>query len=172
MGAFVWWELFKQFGPLSLKGLVVVDQAPTDFRFPDYPNGLITQEMLCEWIYRVQTERNELMREILPMMFAKSPAPIDFAWMYDEMTRAPEVIAASALFDQSTRDYRNIVINYPIPTLVCSGRHSMQPLEGAQLIVDSVQNSQLVIFEESGHSPYFEESEKFNHIVNNFILTL
>src|SRR5438105_1958256 len=35
MGAFVWWEYYLQFGIAGLKGLVVIDQPPSDWRSAD-----------------------------------------------------------------------------------------------------------------------------------------
>ena len=172
MGCFVWWDFFEQFGAHSMEGLVVSDQAPSDYRTEEYPIGLISQEMLCDWVFRAQTERNVLMKEVLPTMFANELDPDDVLWMYDEMMRAPDVIAALALFDQSTRDYRKILKNFPVPSLVCSGELSLQPLEGSELIIELVHDGRLEVFEGCGHALHFENSERFNHLVAEFVRSL
>ena len=150
MGCFVWWDFFKQFGAHSMQGLVVSDQAPSDRRTEEYPIGLISHERLCDWVFRAQTERSTLVKEILPTMFANELDPNDVLWMYDEMMRAPDVIAALALFDQSTRDYRTILKNFPVPSLVCSGEHSDQPLAGSELIIELIRDGRLEVFEGCG----------------------
>ena len=172
MGAFVWWDYYRQFGAGRIDGLVVIDQPPTDRRTDDFPNGLISIETLRDWHEAVQTRRNEFMREVLPMMFGTPPEPEDAQWMCDEMMRAPESIAAAVLIDQSLRDYREDVRRCTIPTLVCSGRLSAQPHEGSRLIVETAPAARLEVFEKSGHSLFFEEPAKFNAAVTAFVAEL
>ncbi len=172
MGAFVWWDHFKQFGPGRLRGLVVVDQPPTDMRKDDFPDGLISADALRDWYERVQTNQASFMEEVLPMMFARLPTDADRAWMVAEMLRAPAVVAPAVLFDQSTRDYRETIRGYPVPTLVCSGALSHQPRAGSQLIVDSAIAARLKVFEGCGHSLFYEDSAAFNLALREFIGSL
>ena len=172
MGAFAWWDYYQQFGVAGVRGLVVIDQPPSDWQSPEIPNALLSFDMLRTWHYRVQTERNTLMREVIPMMFSTPPEPADFEWMYDEMTRAPEVIAAAILVDQSMREYQQMLRGYPVPTLICGGGRSAQPRAGLELIVDRVDKGRLVIFEECGHCLFLEDSERFNAEVENFARSL
>ncbi len=57
MGAFVWWDYYTQFGVAGLRGLVNVDQPPSDWRSAEIPRGLITLDSLRDWHYRLQTDR-------------------------------------------------------------------------------------------------------------------
>ena len=120
----------------------------------------------------VSEARNLAIKEILPTMFANELDPKDVRWMYDEMMCAPDVIAALALFDQSTRDYRQTLKDFPVPSLVCSGELSQQPLAGSALIVELVRDGRLEVFEGCGHALHFEDSEKFNRIVAEFASSL
>ena len=168
MGAYIWWDYHLQFGTGGCRGLVVIDQPPSDWRSPDIPDALLSVESLRDWHYRLQTDRNAFMREVIPMMFAKAPEGEAFQWMYDEMTRAPAAIAAAILVDQSLREYQDALWDYPIPTLVCGGGRSAQPRAGLELIVKRVQNGRLVIFDKSGHCLFLEESVQFNAEVDRF----
>ena len=172
MGAFVWWDYYLQFGIAGLRGLVNIDQPPSDWRSADIPRGLITVEALRDWHYRLQTDRNTFMREVIPMMFARPPAPADMAWMLDEMTRAPAVIAAAEMIDQSLREYQNMLSGYPVPTLACSGAMSAQPREGMQMIVDRVRHGRLQVFENCGHCLFLEDAPAFNRCLDEFVAEL
>lgn len=56
------------------------------------------------------------------------------------------------------------------PTLVMVGREDwITPVSSAQTIAQLLPNAELVIFEESGHSPQTEEREKFNRVVREFV---
>lgn len=172
MGAFVWWEHYRLFGADRLRGLVVIDQPPTDMCKPDFPDGLISPELMRDWHERVLVDQAALMREVLPMMFATPPSAADQEWMVAEMLQAPAAVAAAVLFDQSTRDYRDVVRGYPVPTLVCSGAKSGQPRAGSQLIVDGARAATLRVFEGCGHSLFYEDAAGFNTAVREFIGTL
>jgi non-heme chloroperoxidase len=168
MGAFVWWDYYMQFGMGGLRGLVNIDQPPSDWRSAQIPNGLLTIDMLRAWHYRLQTDRNEFMREVIPMMFAKRPAPEDIEWMHDEMTRAPEVVAAAEFIDQSLREYQDMLAGYPVPTLACTGAASAQPRAAMEMIVERVRDGRLRVFENCGHCPFLEDAPAFNQCVHEF----
>jgi non-heme chloroperoxidase len=172
MGAFVWWDYYQQFGLGGVRGLVVVDQPPSDWQSLELPNALISFETLRTWHYRLHIERNTLLNEIIPMMFASPPSAEDLAWMFDEMTRAPETIAGAILVDQSLREYQDLLWGYPIPTLVCGGGRSAQPRAGLDLIVKRSSNAKLTIFEQSGHCLFLEDSDRFNAELDQFAVSL
>jgi pimeloyl-ACP methyl ester carboxylesterase len=102
------------------------------------------------------------------MMFARPPAEADVEWMLDEMTRAPPVVAAAEMIDQSLREYQEMLVDYPIPLLACSGAASAQPREGMQMIVDRVRSGTLRVFEGCGHCLFLEDSPAFNRAVDEF----
>lgn len=57
-----------------------------------------------------------------------------------------------------------------VPCLVTVGRHDwICPVEDSELIAAQVPNAELVIFENSGHSPQLEEPERFQAVVRSFI---
>ena len=168
MGTFVWWDYYTQFGVAGLRGLVNIDQAPSDWRSTDIPGGLIDATTLKEWHFRLQTERNTFLRDLIPMMFAQPPATSEMNWMLDEMTRAPPVIAAAELVDQSLREYQEMLCGYPVPMLVCTGEKSPQPLDAMQMIVDRVRRGTLKVFKGCGHCLFMEDPDAFNREVDEF----
>lgn len=170
MGSFVLWDYYSQFGAARIKGAVVVDQSATDFRFDDFPLGMITFDLLRGWMIQVQDDRDALVREIIPLMFAGALSKADFAWIFEEMTRAPEAVAGAILFDQSLRDYRAVIEGFPIPTLVCFGAdETLQSVEAGRQIEAAMQHARLEIFEHSGHCPFLEEPDRFNEAVERFV---
>lgn len=57
-----------------------------------------------------------------------------------------------------------------VPMLVTVGRHDwVTPVNCSQTIADLVPHSELVIFEESGHSPQKEERERFQEVIRAFM---
>ena len=55
-------------------------------------------------------------------------------------------------------------------TLITAGRYDVQtPIECAQELTGSIPNNKLVVFENSGHSPFVEEKDKFLEVVGTFL---
>lgn len=57
-----------------------------------------------------------------------------------------------------------------VPTLITVGRTDwITPVSCSQVIADLVPNSEMVVFEESGHSPQIEEAEAWTRTVREFL---
>jgi proline iminopeptidase len=57
-----------------------------------------------------------------------------------------------------------------VPTLITVGRHDwITPVSCSQTIADLIPNSELVVFEKSGHSPQIEEVELWTSTVREFL---
>ncbi|MEM7736205.1 MAG: alpha/beta hydrolase [Deinococcota bacterium] len=60
--------------------------------------------------------------------------------------------------------------NINVPTLVMVGRHDwITPLAASEEMAEKIPNAELVIFENSGHSPQLEENERFIQVVRDFL---
>ena len=84
----------------------------------------------------------------------------------------PATIAAAVGFQAMARDYRSLVSGVRVPALLCFGARSFVRLENATYLMDAVADARLVVFAESGHSPFWEEADRFNHELATFIETL
>lgn len=67
-------------------------------------------------------------------------------------------------------DLTNRLTEIVCPTLIVVGRHDWRtPVPASQEIADRVPRSELVVFEESGHSPQLEEPRRFQRVVREFL---
>lgn len=67
-------------------------------------------------------------------------------------------------------DHRPYLSKIRIPALIAHGvKDRKNRFEGAHELVKKLGNARLVEFENSGHSPFAEESEKFNRVVDEFV---
>ena len=56
------------------------------------------------------------------------------------------------------------------PTLVTVGRTDwITPVSSPETIAELIPDSRLVIFERSGHSPQFEEADRFQAVMREFV---
>jgi non-heme chloroperoxidase len=170
MGAFVAWDLIRQFGTSSLAGLIVCDEAASDFKWPDFDHGFIDLPTLHAFMTSVQDDRGAFLADLVPHMFHEPRSEADLAWMIAECSKLSIGGTAAILFDQSVQDYRDVLPEIDVPTLVCWGRHDgLLPVSGAGHLGEHIPGAEVVIFEDSGHCPFIEESARFNDTVRDFV---
>ncbi|MBM7587768.1 pimeloyl-ACP methyl ester carboxylesterase [Bacillus pakistanensis] len=173
MGAFVAWEYLSQFGEENVKGSVIVDELASDFKWADFPMGAFDFPALMGIMREIQENRIGFLQGFLPLMFKADVTIEQMKWMMDEVTKVPESVASAILFDQSVVDYREHLGNVNVPTLLCFGREEkLIPLAAGEYLKENLKNSELIIFENSCHCPFLEESDKFNKVVDEFISSL
>ncbi|MGG3521618.1 alpha/beta hydrolase [Bacillus pseudomycoides] len=173
MGAFVVWEYIKQFGEQNIKGSVIVDELASDFKWPDFPIGAFDFPTLIHFMREVQTNQVEFLKGFIPLMFKNPLSTEDSTWMLEEVTKVPASIASAILFDQSVVDYRKELNAITKPTLLCFGREEkLIPVAAGEHLHAHINNSQLVIFENSCHCPFLEEADHFNNVLHSFIQSL
>lgn len=72
--------------------------------------------------------------------------------------------------NQPTFDITEKLRAVQTPTLVTVGRHDwITPLEASEELASVLPNSELVVFEHSGHSPQLEEQERYLAVVRDFL---
>ncbi len=86
--------------------------------------------------------------------------------------QCPRSLAATLLYNQFHMDWRDRIAKIRKPVLIIGGRKSIIPWKSQVWINQSIPNSQLEIFEAAeggGHFMLIENSEKFNHLVLQFL---
>lgn len=132
----------------------------------------ITEELL-DTLFEGRVESDDAFREAYATI-----APLYDA-NYDEQKTRERV--ASAIFRADTHnqafsqnlpefDLTGRLHEIGVPTLIVVGRHDwITPVAASEEIAKGISNSELVIFENSGHSPQLEENDKFVATVREFL---
>ena len=72
--------------------------------------------------------------------------------------------------NQADFDITEALRGVQTPTLVTVGRHDwITPLEASEELAGMLPNSKLVVFENSGHSPQLEETDRYLDVVRDFL---
>ena len=174
MGCMVIWDYFKQYGNANISATVLVDQSPSDFKWSDWEHGVFDLPSLVTMMSNLQTNREGVFRDFIPMLFNKPPAAEEMEWMLEELMLMPSTIASAVLFDQTMQDYRNIVSKVNVPTLVITGgcEGKLLPVDSVRFVHENIMGSQFSIYENTNHCPFLEETERFNSEVIKFIRDL
>ena len=166
----------------TLKGLILIDTAPViDYMdviqanaaargTPEQLDGVgqaFGRPMVDDADFQAiwETVSPLYFKEYDPAKAAKANSQIIYsaaAWNYANGVLLPAFNVLEQLKDVQT------------PTLVISGIDDwITPLkQGAERIHNALPNSELVVFENSGHWPFIEENEKFVEVVSDWIAKL
>ncbi len=109
------------------------------------------------------------LREYLGMLFVSEEKRDEFlsrAATYSYTRSVNEILNA----DLGKLDMWPVLSSLTMPTLVATGRYDINVAPStAWKIHKAIPASRWVVFERSGHLPYFEEPEKFVQVVNEFL---
>ncbi len=111
----------------------------------------------------------EVFRTIAPLYDANYDANKTNAWIEKIMFHAD---THNVAFSQNIPnfDVTERLSEITVPTLVIVGRHDwITPLEASEELAELIPHAELVIFENSGHSPQQEENEKFISVIRDFL---
>jgi non-heme chloroperoxidase len=173
MGSFVIWDLVRQFGDAGIAGHVVISQSPSDLKREGWELGIFSLEELFGALAAAQADFLGFMGELVPAMLMHEPSADDHAALLAETQRIGANAGTCILLDQSLQDYRELVAGYRVPTLLAWGAdEKIVAAAGGTWLQETRPAAELVVFEQSGHCPMWEEPERFNQVVGDWIAAL
>jgi non-heme chloroperoxidase len=173
MGTAVILNYLIQFGDDRLHSVVFVDQSPKFFSTEDWPYSLLgdfSPQALGVFAQDMRHDRRGAAKSFIAACFAEIPSAETIDEMYAESTKTPTGAALSVFMDMSYEDLRPAHSRVTVPSLLIYGAHSaIFPGDLGAWLHQQISNSKLVMFEQSGHCPFWEEPEKFNREVAAFV---
>lgn len=175
MGAAVLLSYLDQFGDDRLRAVGFVDQSPLLLSEEDWEHpvfGEFTRDALEEVVETIRSGRPDFAKQFISDMFADPPSQETIDEMYAETMRTPTSVATAMLRDLVDSDFRDVVPEITVPTLLLYGEQSaIYPSNVGEWMDDHIPESELVLFSESGHCPFWEEPDAFNEAVTSFLET-
>ena len=172
MGSFVLWDYVAQFGADRVSRIAVVSQGPSDLTRPDWPYGIATVEDLGAYIDDIQKDFTGFFEGFVPEML-KNPASEEQVQAFvSEIKKVGANVGCVILADQSLRDYRQLLEGLEMPHLLVWGEdEKVVKAASGDWLHRKLVTSELHVFAESGHCPMWEEPEKFNRLLTDWIAT-
>ena len=162
--------------PQRINHLMIVDSAApkwseTVFLFKDvFPEGTAREDAARFAGQMGDKAADDLaLREYLSMLFY-SPENRDRALTLMKDTDENRQVNQTVNRDLQRFDLNPELPKFSFPTIVMTGRFDMNvaPVV-AYKIHNAIPRSQFVVFERSGHMPFYEEPDKFIEVVNSFL---
>ncbi len=105
--------------------------------------------------------------------FAAPPSDEEMTRMQHQAWLTPTRAAIDYIADMIAADYRSDLSSIDLPSLLIYGRKNNVPIpsELGAWIHERLPASRLVLFEDTGHSPFYESPQRFNEELINFVVT-
>ena len=167
MGGMIAQELARRLGD-RVTALVLVGTTAGALADPKNPNG--NPALAAEIQAGVNADFRTFVRSFAATIFKAGSASPLVAWTTSQMLRTPPHAAQACIENILATDLREKLSALKMPTLIIHGRHDQQfPVAMAEELKKGIKGAQLVLFEESAHSPHLEEPDRFNEVVGAFL---
>ena len=146
--------------------------APKHTKVPDYPYPAFKKEEITAWVDGFSTDRPGILGQIgekFALSATSIPAGIG-AWLGTLSGEASPYAMVQALIALRDEDIRDDLAKIKVPTLILHARQDqIAAFALAEQMHKGIKNSELVIFENSGHALFIEEMKKFNDELIKFL---
>jgi len=173
MGASILWSYLELFGNDRIGKLVSVDQSPAQYIGPDWKwgqTGCYDVEAFVRLCGDLTYAERGVAEGTIRACLYKEPSDEDVNYLADEIMKCPAKVKIEIMRDHTNLDWRDFLPYISIPTLVTVAKNSnVFPWQGSAFVAEAIPNSQLEFFEESGHMLFWDEAEKFNALIKEFV---
>ncbi len=173
MGASIVLDYLIRFGTDGVRSVALVEQSPRYLSASGWEHALggdYSPEDLATFNQNLRFDRSGTAKGFLQSIFAEPPRSETIDEMYAETMKTPTEVAVASMTDMTYADLRPALEKVTVPALLLYGEQSkLFPGDLGGWLQEQIPGSKLVRFEESGHCPFWEEPEKFNREVADFV---
>jgi non-heme chloroperoxidase len=180
MGCSIIWCYWQLWGRDRLSKLIFVDEPPMVTADPGWSpqekedaGAIFDPATLYKTIDQLAgPDGVKTTEELITGMFTQGFSRLEVDWVVKQNLEMPRKYAATLLQNHAMQDWRPVIPNITLPTLVVGGKASVVPWKSQVWIQKQVRGSQIEIFEanEGGsHFMFMENPDKFNGIVRGFM---
>ena len=178
MGGPVVLSYYEQYrNDTRLKALGLVDSTP----FPFSPAGWNCHALrnynydgMHATFAACTADPKEFASAFTTRMFKQKPSDADMDWIVAEMMKTPTWIAEAVYSDFLMSDHAKSLPAIELPVIVFAANSGVFPkgIDMGKAIVNQVPHGTLVPFEDAGHILFYEQPQKFNAALRDFINVL
>ncbi len=159
------------FGCSALRKTVLVCGGPRLINAGDWDLGFVDLQRAVDWIDLQRCSMEAAADFVLPRFFATEPAPERLAQLRRSITDMSAAGSSAMCWNVLNQDYTDVPAKISVPTTVLTGRHdTVIPAENASLLVESIPDARLSIFEGSAHCPFLEQPDEFNKALEEILV--
>jgi pimeloyl-ACP methyl ester carboxylesterase len=173
MGASILWSYLELFGSHRISKLVSVDQSPAQYFAPDWKWGQLgcyDAESFIRLCCDIQYAERDVAEGLIKGCMHREPTEEEVAFLAGEIMKCPAQVKIDIMRDHTNLDWRDFLPHINVPTLVCVAKESQVfPWQGSAYVGEVVPGARTEFFENCGHMLFWEDPDKFNRVVTEFV---
>ncbi len=169
MGCSVIWSYWDLFCSDRLSKLVLVDEPGLLLKSEDNEVGMLTYDEVISMNRDILKDQKAFTTSFIKSSLTQELPKRDVDFIIAENLKMPAEFAARLELHHWLTDWRDIIPMINIPTLVISGKKSFINWKSQAWNHEKIAHSKIEYFEEKGHFMFFEDPERFNRVVKDFI---
>lgn len=166
LGGFVSLRYLKDYGGKRIGRLVLMEMTP---RLPSAPGwehptfGEFPLEAAQGYSVALKADRN-IYRDFFGAAFLEPPTGARLEEMLAQTYLTPTDAAAALMDDMAAQDWRDEMagLELPVTLFYCSPNNKILPTPLGLWLNGQIEGSELTLFENSSHCPFWEEADTFN----------
>ncbi|KID28697.1 putative hydrolase or acyltransferase of alpha/beta superfamily [Prauserella sp. Am3] len=163
-------QYVELFGTRALRSATLVGAGPRLMKAPDWEHGFLGLEDAKNWVDLIRGDLDTAVRGLAPQFFAGDPGRDVLEWAIADMARCHPAGASRASWDFLNADYRDVLADITVPTLVVSGDQDVSvPAGNAPYLHEHIPGSRLTVIDDAAHCPFLEQPRAFNAAVTGFL---
>jgi non-heme chloroperoxidase len=148
---------------------LVAAAVPVFTQRPDYPYSLPVEEV-NKLICQTYTDRPKMISEFGKKFFASNVSPQFLNWFSGLGLEASGHATARLAKSLRDEDLRRDIPQIAVPTTIFHGVHDqVVAFANAEITHQNIRRSRLIPFECSGHGLVYDEADKFNYCLTQFV---
>jgi non-heme chloroperoxidase len=169
---------YEQYGGDNrLKGLGLVDSAPFPFSPADWNSHALRNynyDGMNATFANLTANPRQFAIGFTTRMFKQKPSDADTDWVVAELMKTPTWIAEAVYSDFLMSDYAKSLPAIKVPVIVFAADSGVFPngIAMGKAIADLVPQGTFFPFEDAGHLLFYEQQQKFNAALTDFVKAL
>lgn len=169
MGCSVIWSYWDLFGSERLSKIILVDEPGWLLKTEENDLGLWSYDELLANVEAINADKVAYTKALIDGLLTKKMPEEDVQFLIAENLKMPAEYTARLAIIHWFLDWRDIIPTISLPTMIIGGKKSFVNWHSQVWNNEMIPGSKLELFEDRGHLMFFEEPEKFNKIVSDFI---
>lgn len=154
-------------GTANITKFVLVSGCARMVNGDDWNLGFLDLPQTEQWVSLLRADMDGAADFVVPQLFSTKRTDDEYKRFRDDTASCAG--AAEMCWNVLNQDYRDVLQKIDKPTLILMGRQDKIFSEAnAQYLDKSITSSDVVMLEDSGHTPFIEEPDRFNSEVARF----
>lgn len=167
MGCSVGWAYWDLFQKDRLSKFIFVDEPALGLDTPQNPSKLLNYQQTVDFMSELAADKQKTLCDFINGIVIYKEN--DVSDLIESSCKVEPGFAGRLFYNHMVTDWSDVLPRIDLPSLVISGGKSFFNPELVQETAKMLPNAKVEIFPKTGHLMFFEESERFNKIVADFI---